>query len=48
MTKEWTLRITGPHCGTITLHAMTYAEATAEADRLSSNRYARTIEIVRA
>lgn len=48
MDKEWTLRITGPHCGTITLHAMTYAEAQAEATRLAGNRHARVIEIVRA
>jgi hypothetical protein len=48
MTKEWTLRITGPHCGTITIHPMTYAEAEAEKARLSGNRHARTVEIVRA
>jgi hypothetical protein len=48
MAKEWTIKVTGPHCGTITLHAMTWAQASAEKERLASNRHARTVEIVRA
>ena len=46
--REYTIKVTGPHCGTITLHLMTYAEALVEQKRLEANRHARIVEIVRA
>jgi hypothetical protein len=48
MEKEWSIQVTGPHCGTVTFPGFTWDEAQAEADRLRSNRHARVVEIVRS
>lgn len=47
--REWTIRVTGPHCGTILVGGtMTYPEAEAKVAEIKKNRHAREVEIVRA
>jgi len=49
MEREYRIKITGPHCGTIeTAARFTWAEAQAELVRLSKNRHVRHAEIVQA